>query len=82
MNKADRYTKLVVWSDEDNCFIGTCPELFYGGCYGDDAKQVFAELCELAEEAIETLEEVGKPSPKPLSAEDLGKLLPRREARA
>ena len=66
--KSDRYTKLVVWSDEDNCFIGTCPELFCGGCYGDDAKQVFAELCELAEEAIETLEEVGKPLPKPLSA--------------
>ena len=25
MNKEDRYTKLVVWSDEDNCFIGNCP---------------------------------------------------------
>jgi predicted RNase H-like HicB family nuclease len=82
MNKADRYTKLVVCSDEDNCFIGTCPELFYGGCDGADATQMFAELCELAEEAIETLEEVGKPLPKPLSAEDLGKLLQRREARA
>ena len=82
MNKSDRYAKLVVWSDEDNCFIGTCPELMYGGSYGDDAQQVFAELCEIVEEAIETLEEAGKPLPKPLSAEDLGKLLQRREARA
>jgi len=54
----------------------------YGGSYGDDAQQAFAELCELVEEAIETLEEAGKPLPKPLSAEDLGKLLQRREARA
>ena len=82
MNKSDRYTKLVAWSDEDKCFIGTCPELMYGGSYGDDAQQVSAELCELVEEAIETLEEAGKPLPKPLSAEDLGKLLQRREARA
>jgi predicted RNase H-like HicB family nuclease len=77
MNKADRYTKLVVWSDEDKCFIGTCPQLMYGGSYGDDAQQVFAELCELVEEAIETLEEAGKPLPQPLSLQELENVLQR-----
>ncbi len=29
MAKGDRYVKVVEWSDEDNCFIGSCPELFW-----------------------------------------------------
>ena len=40
MSKGDRYVKLVEWSDEDSCFIGSCPELFYGGCHGLDARSV------------------------------------------
>ena len=27
MSKGDEYVKLVEWSDEDACFIGSCPEL-------------------------------------------------------
>ena len=77
MAKGDRYVKVVEWSDEDKCFVGSCPQLMYGGSYGEDAKQVFAELCELVEEAIETLEEAGKPLPKPLSLSELGSALPR-----
>ena len=77
MAKGDRYVKVVEWSDDDNCFIGSCPELFLGGCHGEDAKQVFAELCELVEEAIETFEEAGKPLPQPLSRSEFGNLLQR-----
>ena len=69
--------RVVEWSDEDNCFIGSCPELFYGGCHCDDAKQLFAELCELVDEAIETLEESGKPLPHPLSRREFGNLMQR-----
>jgi predicted RNase H-like HicB family nuclease len=47
----------------------------YGGSYGEDANQVFAELCELVEEAIETLENAGKPLPQPLSLSELGSAL-------
>jgi len=70
MNAADRYTKVVEWSDEDRCFVGSCPELFYGGCHGDDAKAVFAELCEAIEEAVRLLEEDSKPLPPPMSGRD------------
>jgi predicted RNase H-like HicB family nuclease len=77
MAKGDQYLKVVVWSDEDKCFIGTCPQLMYGGAYGDDAQQAFAELCELVEEAIETLEEAGKPLPHPLSLRELENVLRR-----
>jgi predicted RNase H-like HicB family nuclease len=77
MKKGDRYVKIVEWSDQDSCFIGSCPELFYGGCHGDDAKHVFAELCELVEEAIETLERDGKPLPQPLSGREFVNLMQR-----
>src|SRR6185436_17601260 len=40
-----RYAKIVEWSDEDHCYIGSAPDLIYGGCHGDDEKAVFAELC-------------------------------------
>jgi len=75
MAKGDRYVKVVEWSDEDKCFVGSCPQLMYGGSYGEDAKQVFAELCELVEEAIETLEHAGKPLQQPLSLSELGSAL-------
>jgi predicted RNase H-like HicB family nuclease len=71
MNKGDRYVKLVEWSDEDGCFIGSCPELFFGGCHGSDAKAVFAELCEVVEETIDLYEQDGKPLPRPMSGREL-----------
>ena len=49
MSKGDRYVKLVEWSEQDACFIGSCPELFYGGCHGPDAKDVFSELCTIVD---------------------------------
>ena len=33
--KAARYMKIVEWSDEDGCFVGTCPGLMFGGVHGD-----------------------------------------------
>jgi hypothetical protein len=52
MNESTRYAKFVAWSDEDQCYIGTCPGLFYGGCHGDDERQVLDELWQIADEVI------------------------------
>jgi predicted RNase H-like HicB family nuclease len=62
---ADVYEKIVYWSEEDNCFIGVCPELMYGGVHGDDAIEVFKELCEVVDEWVEILKQDGKPLPEP-----------------
>ena len=70
MSKGDRYVKLVEWSPEDNSFIGSCPELFYGGCHGPDAKAVFAQLCDIVEETIQLYEQDGKPLPAPMSGRE------------
>lgn len=48
--KSGNYAKFVEWSDEDECFIGRCPELMLGGVHGDNEAKVYAELCEAVEE--------------------------------
>ena len=63
-NESDVYKKIVYWSDEDNCFIGMCPELMYGGVHGKDALKVFKELNQAVEEVIEIYKEDGTPLPK------------------
>jgi predicted RNase H-like HicB family nuclease len=70
VTRGDKYTKLVEWSDRDNCFIGSCPELFYGGCHGVDPVAVFTELRSLVDETIGLYEEEGKPLPMPMSGID------------
>ena len=65
MKKADLYKKIVVWSVEDNCFIGTCPELMDGGVHGKDALKVFKELCVACDEVIEIYQEDGVALPTP-----------------
>jgi predicted RNase H-like HicB family nuclease len=70
MKESARYAKIIEWSDEDQCYIGSCPGLIYGGCHGNDEQQVFAELCEIVEEAIELYKQDGKPLPPVTSGKD------------
>ncbi len=75
MKDSARYVKIVEWSEEDGCYIGSCPGLVYGGCHGHDEKAVFEELCQIAEEAIELYRQQGKPLPPPTSGRDLANRL-------
>jgi predicted RNase H-like HicB family nuclease len=68
MKKPDLYQKVVVWSDEDNCYVGMCPELMFGGVHSDDAVEVFKELCEAVDEVIEIYKEDGTYLPIPKGA--------------
>ena len=71
MREEARYIKIIEWSDEDGCFIGSCPELFYGGCHGNNEREVFDQLCQIIEETIELYRQDGKPLPAPLSGREL-----------
>ncbi len=62
---SDQYLKLVAWSDEDQCYIGRCPDLMLGGVHGLDEAAVYAELCEAVNEWIRLHEREGRPLPKP-----------------
>ncbi len=65
MKKSDRYLKIVEWSDEDQVYIGSCPELFIGGCHGNDEAKVYKELCKIVDDVINDYEKDGDPLPEP-----------------
>jgi predicted RNase H-like HicB family nuclease len=70
MKDSARYAKIVEWSDEDECYVGSAPGLILGGCHGSDERTVFAELCQIVEEAIELYRAEGKALPPPTSGQD------------
>ena len=70
MRDSARYVKIVEWSEEDQCYVGSSPGLLYGGCHGDDEMAVFAELCQIVEEAIALYRKDGKRLPPPTSGRD------------
>ena len=58
-----RYAKIVEWSEEDRCYVGSAPGLIHGGCHGDDERKVFGELCQIVEEAVALCQLEGRPLP-------------------
>ena len=70
MKESARYVKIVEWSEEDQCYVGSSPGLLYGGCHGDDEKQVFNELCQIVEETITLYRKDNKALPPPTSGRD------------
>jgi predicted RNase H-like HicB family nuclease len=75
MKESDRYAKSVEWSEEDQCYVGSCPGLMFGGCHGDDEVAVFKQLCQVAEEVIELYHLDGKQLPRPTAGHDLANRL-------
>jgi len=51
MKPSDRYHKWVEWSDEDQAYLGKCPDLITG-IHGADPKRVYADLCEVVEDVV------------------------------
>jgi predicted RNase H-like HicB family nuclease len=70
MKSSARYAKIVEWSPEDNCYVGSAPGLILGGCHGDDEQTVFGELCQIVEETVELYAREGKPLPPPTAGRD------------
>ena len=70
MKDSAKYAKIVEWSEEDKCYVGSAPGLLYAGCHGPDEKQVFNELCEVVDEVLELYRQEGKPLPSPTSGRD------------
>lgn len=64
MKTVDRYHKWVEWSEDDQVYIGKCPDLITG-IHGDDPQKVYRDLCEVVEEVIDHLESEGRALPQP-----------------
>jgi predicted RNase H-like HicB family nuclease len=74
MKDSAKYAKIVEWLEEDQCYVGSAPGLILGGCHGNDEKQVFDELCQIVEEAIELYRKENRPLPPATSGHDLASL--------
>ncbi len=59
MKPRDRFLKIVEWSDEDQCYIGSVPGWIGKCCHGDDEEQVYRQLCRIVDEWIDIYENDG-----------------------
>ena len=68
MKKKDHYLKIVEWSDEDQCYVGSIPGWIGKCCHGDNEEEVYHELCQIFEEWVEIYEEDNIPLPSNITA--------------
>jgi predicted HicB family RNase H-like nuclease len=61
---ARRYLKIVEWSDDDRCYIGSAPPLIGRSCHGTTESDVIEQLQAIVEEWVELLLNDGKPLPE------------------
>jgi predicted RNase H-like HicB family nuclease len=64
MRQSNRYHKWVEWSEEDQTYIGKCPDLITG-IHSDDPIKLYRELCEVIEDVIRHFESEGRKLPEP-----------------
>ena len=51
MKERDRYLKIVEWSDQDQCYIGSVTG-WIGKCrHGDNQEKVYRKLCQIVDES-------------------------------
>jgi predicted RNase H-like HicB family nuclease len=76
MTTADRYVKIVEWSDEDGVFVGQCPGVIGACCHGTDEVEVYRQLCVIVSEWLELADRDGTPIPPPTAGRGLaGKIV-------
>jgi hypothetical protein len=64
MKTSDNYHKWIEWNDEDQVYIGKCPDLITG-IHGGDPIVLYNELCEVIEEVIYQFKIEGRRLPTP-----------------
>lgn len=75
MKETDRYIKIVEWSEEDNCYVGSIPGWIGKCCHGDDELQVYKELNKILEEWINIYKNDNRKPPVSTNKKYSGKLV-------
>jgi predicted HicB family RNase H-like nuclease len=75
MKDRDAYLKIVEWSEEDQCYVGSVPAWIGKCCHGPDEMKVYEELCCIVDEWIQLYKKDGRPLPPPTSKKYSGKFV-------
>ncbi len=62
---AAKYSRFIRWSDEDQCYIGSLPDFEQDCTHGDSPDEVNANLQQVAEMYVESLQAQGRELPAP-----------------
>ncbi|MEI6417267.1 MAG: toxin-antitoxin system HicB family antitoxin [Verrucomicrobiota bacterium] len=72
---AKDYLKVIEWSDEDHCFIGSAPPLIGQCCHGKTEVAVLKQLNVIIQEWIDIYHEDKRPLPHPKKKNYSGKFM-------
>ena len=72
--EAHKYIKIVRWSEEDNCFIGSCPPIIGECCHADTEAEVMDQLVVIVDEWIDIFQKDGDKLPSPTNGQFTGRL--------
>jgi len=64
MKVADQYIKLVEWSEEDQCYVGSSPGFIGPCCHGNDEAKVYKQLCRIVDEWVDIHQKEKLPFPE------------------
>jgi predicted RNase H-like HicB family nuclease len=66
MKAEDKYLRFVRWEEEDQQYVGYCPDLFpWGGvCHATTEEEAYRQLCALVLDEVEELRRAGKELPQ------------------
>lgn len=64
MKMIDRYHRWVEWNDEDQVYVGKCPDLITG-IHGDNPVQLYQELEVVIQEVIDHFQRSERELPAP-----------------
>jgi predicted HicB family RNase H-like nuclease len=75
MKERDKYLKIVEWSEEDQCYVGTVPGWIGKCCHGSNETKVYRELCTIVDEWIKIYKKEGRHLPPPTNKKYSGKFV-------
>jgi predicted HicB family RNase H-like nuclease len=61
---ARRYLKVIEWSDEDKCYVGSAPPVIGQCCHGKTEVEVLSQLSTILEEWVAIFLRDGRPLPE------------------
>ncbi len=75
MKVSDKYLKIVEWSEEDQCYVGSVPGWIEPCCHGDNEEKVYKKLCKIVDEWIDIYKDDEQKLPPPTNKKYSGKFI-------